>query len=70
MKNSVYLYFKPLPMKTGRFILFLLSFSITVSSCNMFKPKYGCGNNGKNVGAEKVLEMSKKEQRKAGKFKA
>ena len=70
MKNSGYLYSKPLPMKTGRLLLFLLSFSFTVTSCSLFKPKYGCGNNGKNVGAEKVLEMSKKEQRKAGKFKA
>jgi hypothetical protein len=70
MKNSGYLYCKPLPMKAGRLLLFLLSFSFTVTSCSLFKPKSGCGNNGKNVGAERVLEMSKKEQRKAGKFKA
>ena len=71
MKNSGYLYNKPFPMKTGRpFLFLLLSFSILVTSCNLFKPKYGCGNNGKNVGAERTLEMSKKEQRKAGKFKA
>ena len=70
MKKSRYLYFKPLPMKTGLYFVFFLSFSFFVSSCSLFKPKSGCGNNGKNVGAERVLEMSKKEQRKAGKFKA
>jgi hypothetical protein len=37
---------------------------------NVFQRKRGCPSNGRNVGAEKVLEMSKKEQRKAGKFKA
>jgi hypothetical protein len=36
----------------------------------LFNAKRGCPSNGKNVGAERVLEMSKKEQRKAGKFKA
>ncbi|MFL5808149.1 MAG: hypothetical protein ACJ749_01430 [Flavisolibacter sp.] len=57
-------------MKTVYYLFFFCSFSIFVTSCNLFKPKYGCGTNGKNVGAEKVLDMSKKEQRKAGKFKA
>lgn len=57
-------------MKAVRYTFYLLSFSLFVTSCNVFKPKYGCGNNGKNIGAEKALDMSKKEQRKAGKFKA
>mgnify|MGYP007022262209 CR=1 FL=1 len=61
-------------MKAVRYTIILLSFSFLVSSCslfgNLFKAKRGCPSNGKNVGAENVLEMSKKEQRKAGKFKA
>lgn len=57
-------------MKAVRYTFYLLSFSLFVTSCNVFKPKYGCGNNGRNIGAEKALDMSKKEQRKAGKFKA
>ena len=70
MNNSNYLYRKPLPMKTVRYTIYLLSFSLIVTSCNLFKPKSGCGTNGKNVGAERVLDMSKKEQKKAGKFKS
>jgi hypothetical protein len=57
-------------MKTVYYLFLFCSFSLIVTSCSLFKPKYGCGTNGKNVGAEKVLDMSKKEQRKAGKFKA
>ena len=57
-------------MKTVRYIIILSSFSLVVSSCSLFRRGEGCPTNGKNVGAEKVLEMSKKEQRKAGKFKA
>lgn len=57
-------------MKAVRISIYLLSFSFVVSSCNLFKPKYGCGTNGRNVGAENALDMSKKEKRKAGKFKA
>jgi hypothetical protein len=37
------------------------------SSCSMFKPKYGCPSNGKNVGAEKLLDGNAP---KARKFKA
>jgi hypothetical protein len=57
-------------MKTVRFFIFIYSFSLLVSSCSMFNKGSGCPSNGKNVGAERVLDMSKKEQRKAGKFKA
>ncbi len=70
MRKSNYLYMKPLSMKTVRYFVYLLSFSFVVSSCSLFKKGSGCPTNGKNVGAERVLEMSKKEQRKAGKFKA
>jgi hypothetical protein len=57
-------------MKAVRFPIILFSFSLLVSSCSLFKKGSGCPSNGKNVGAERVLDMSKKEQRKAGKFKA
>ena len=50
-------------------LLFLFSFILLIaSSCSMFGPKYGCGSNGKNVGAEKVLDGSS--VKKAKKFKA
>lgn len=61
-------------MKAVRYIFFISSFSFLVTSCsffgNLFAAKRGCPGNGRNVGAERVLDMSKKEQRKAGKFKA
>lgn len=38
------------------------------SSCSVFKPKYGCPSNGKNVGAERILSGEKVP--KAKKFKA
>jgi len=70
MKNRSYLYGKPLSMKTVRYICYLLCISMVMSSCSLFKKGSGCPSNGKNVGAERVLEMSKKEQRRAGKFKS
>jgi hypothetical protein len=42
-------------------------------SCNMFKPKYGCPTNGKNVGAEKLVSgdpEAEKAARKAKKFRS
>ena len=57
-------------MKAVRYIIYLISFSFLVTSCSVFKAKRGCPSNGRNVGAERVLDMSKKEQRKAGKFRA
>ena len=42
-------------------------------SCNLFKPKYGCPTNGKNVGAEKLLSgdpAAEKAAKKAKKFKS
>lgn len=57
-------------MKAIRFAVLSTCTLLLLSSCSLFKPKYGCPSSGRNVGAEKVLDMSKKEQRKAGKFKA
>lgn len=53
--------FRPLP---AAFILLLF-----LSSCSLFKPKYGCGSNGKNVGAEKMLDGTEG-SKKSPKFKA
>ena len=62
--------------KVIQYIL-LLSLAVSLSSCGLFhkifKPKYGCPSNGKNVGAEKILSGDKDAQksvRKAKKFKA
>lgn len=56
-------------MKTVRFVILLWIFSVLLSSCGLFKLKYGCGDNGgKNVGAEKLLDGSA--PKKAKKFKA
>ncbi|HEX2606632.1 MAG TPA: hypothetical protein VHK91_04595 [Flavisolibacter sp.] len=55
-------------MKTIRYTLILCTFAGLLSSCSLFKPKYGCGSDGKNVGAEKLLDGSKTP--KAKKFKA
>ncbi len=56
-------------MKTIRFIIIFCAFSIMLSSCSLLsKPKYGCGDNGKNVGAEKILDGSAPKKEK--KFKA
>lgn len=56
-------------MKTIRYIIIACSFTLILSSCSLFKPKYGCGNNGgKNVGAEKIIDGSA--PKKSAKFKA
>lgn len=59
-------------MKAFRYLTLLLIFSTMLTSCSMwnkvFPPKYGCESNGKNVGAEKLLDGSKVP--KAKKFKA
>ena len=45
------------PMKTIRFLIILSATAFFLSSCSVFsKPKYGCGDNGKNVGAEKIID--------------
>ena len=53
-------------MKTLRY--FLLLFAITLlTSCSvwnkMFPPKYGCGTDGRNVGAEKLLDDTGKKKK-------
>ena len=62
--------YQTVTMKAARFFIISFSISLIVSSCNLFKPKYGCPSDGRNVGAERVLEQTKKEQRKTKKFKA
>jgi hypothetical protein len=57
-------------MQFARKGLFLLTVAsiFGLSSCSVFKPKYGCPSNGKNVGAERILSGEKVP--KAKKFKA
>ncbi|HRO70809.1 MAG TPA: hypothetical protein PK951_10530 [Chitinophagaceae bacterium] len=53
-------------------IITMLCLVIAVSSCNLFKPKYGCPTNGKNIGAEKLAAGdpdAEKAARKAKKFR-
>ncbi len=61
-----------LKMKNIFLVSVLICFIILFASCNMFKPKYGCPTNGKNIGAEKLLSGdpdAAKAARKAKKFK-
>ena len=55
-------------MRSIRFFLIAGGFALLLSSCSLFKPKYGCGTNGKNVGAEQLL--SGEQPKKTPKFKA
>lgn len=64
-------------MKNLRIFALSLSIMMLLSSCkifgNLFKPKYGCPSNGKNVGAEKILSgdpKATKDAKKAKKFRA
>lgn len=64
-------------MKNLRFIIVALSLVTLLSSCGLwnsiFKPKYGCPSNGKNVGAEKILSGdpdATKAAKKAKKFRS
>lgn len=64
-------------MKNLRFFVVLLSLMMVLSSCklwnNLFRPKYGCPSNGKNIGAEKVLSGDPetiKALKKAKKFRS
>lgn len=54
-----------------------LSLVFLLSSCRLwnsvFKPKYGCATNGKNVGAEKLVSgdpAATKSAKKAKKFRS
>ena len=59
-------------MKAFRYTLTILALTALLSSCSVwnrvFPPKYGCESDGKNVGAEKLLDGSN--QKKQPKFKA
>lgn len=64
-------------MKNLRFLTVALCVMMLLSSCkiwnSIFKPKYGCPSNGKNVGAEKILSgdpKAAKDMKKAKKFKS
>jgi hypothetical protein len=64
-------------MRILRFTLVSVGLICLLSSCriwnNIFPPKYGCKTNGKNIGAEKLLDgdpKAEKEARKAKKFKS
>ena len=64
-------------MKNLRFFTIAFSVLMLMSSCNlwhsMFKPKYGCPTNGKNIGAEKLASgdpKAEKAARKAQKFRS
>lgn len=60
-------------MTKFRFFTILFSFTLLFSSCGMlnslFKPKYGCKTDGKNVGAEKILSGDPDATKAAGKAK-
>ena len=67
-------------MPSLRYYTIILAVMILLSSCKLwnsvFKPKYGCPSNGKNVGAEKILKIlsgdpkAAKDMKKAKKFKS
>ena len=65
-------------MKNLRLLSIALSLVLLLSSCrlfhnvfgNMFKPKYGCPSNGKNVGAEKILSGDPKAMKDVKKAKS
>jgi len=64
-------------VKNLRFILIVLTVAMLLSSCSLwnsvFRPKYGCKTDGKNIGAEKILSgdpEASKAAKKAKKFKS
>lgn len=60
-------------MKNLLTIVGLIAFMTMAASCNLFKPKYGCPTNGKNIGAERLASgdpEAEKAARKAKKFKS
>lgn len=64
-------------MKTIRILAVCLILTFTFSSCkvwnNLFGPKYGCKTDGRNIGAEKLVNGdpdAEKAARKAKKFKS
>lgn len=64
-------------MKNLRSFAIVMSLAMLLSSCKLwnsvFKPKYGCPSNGKNVGAEKIISgdpEAAKSVKKAKKFRS
>ena len=60
-------------MKNLFTIVMLICFTAMIASCSLFKPKYGCGTNGKNVDAGKLASgdpEAEKAARKAKKFRS
>lgn len=55
-------------MRSTKIFILAAGLMVVASSCSVFKPKYGCGTNGKNVGAEKMI--SGEIPKKTPKFKA
>ncbi|MBD0333574.1 MAG: hypothetical protein ICV66_13080 [Chitinophagaceae bacterium] len=70
-EKNLFILLNNVDMKNIRNTLIGFAFVFMVSSCsvvnNLFPSKYGCKSNGKNVGAEKVLEGNAP---KAKRFKA
>lgn len=58
-----------LNMKTIMTTVALICFMTMVTSCNLFKPKYGCPSNGKNVDAGKLANGDPEAERAARKAK-
>jgi hypothetical protein len=60
-------------MKSLKVFAVAASVMLVLSSCgmlsSMFKPKYGCKTNGKNVGAEKILSGDPEATKAADKAK-
>ena len=54
-------------MKNLRLFIAMAGFTLLLTSCSVFKRGDGCPTNGKNVGAEKLLDG---QGPKAKKFKA
>ncbi len=51
----------------------ILAGMLILNSCSLFKARYGCKTNGKNIGAERLMSGDKeaeKAARKAKKFKS
>jgi hypothetical protein len=64
---------KAISMRNLLAIAVMMCFLTMAVSCNLFKPKYGCPTNGKNIGAEKLASgdpEAEKAARKAKKFRS
>ena len=60
-------------MKNILAIIVMMAVISLLTSCTLFKPKYGCPTNGKNIGAEKLVTgdpEAEKAARKAKKFRS